>query len=112
MEEQIGNIDNKVLKFRARIFNVLGDANRIKIMELLRDGEKCQCEIIPYLRQSQPTISRHLSLLEEAGLIRSRRDGKKELYRATDEQVYKLIDALDYELMRFLSSGLMSKLFR
>ena len=63
--------DEKILEFKSRIFKVIGDANRLKIIEILRSGENCQCEIIPLIAQSQPTVSRHLKLLEEAGLIRS-----------------------------------------
>jgi len=110
MEVQIENIDDKAQAFKAWVFKVLGDANRIKILEFLRDGERCQCEIIPILEQAQPTVSRHLRLLEEVGLIKSRRDGNRTLYRAADERIYNILDILDYDLMRILSHELMSRL--
>jgi len=98
------------MEFKARVFKVLGDSNRIRILEFLRDGEKCQCEIIPMLGQTQPTVSRHLSLLEEAGLIQSRRGGNRIFYKTVDRRVYGIIDALDTELIGVLSHGLMSRL--
>ena len=110
MEPQFEMPDERALEFKARVFKVLGDSNRLRIIEFLRDGEKCQCEIIPILDQSQPTVSRHLRLLEEAGLIQSERDGNRMLYRVVDEGVYKVVDSLDDELMRILSHGLLSKL--
>ena len=41
--------DEKILEFKSRIFKVIGDANRLKIIEILRSGENCQCEIIPLI---------------------------------------------------------------
>ncbi len=110
MSLELETEDPRTLEFKARVFKVLGDSNRIKIMEFLRDGERCQCEIIPILEQSQPTVSRHLRLLEETGLLQSRRDGNKVFYGAADERVYDILDALDSELMGILSRGLISRL--
>jgi len=76
----------------ARVLKVLGDPNRIKIIELLRDGEHCQCDIIPFVGQSQPTISRHLRMLEENGILLSRKDGVKVIYRISDPSVLKIVD--------------------
>ena len=75
----------------AKVLKVLGDPNRIKIVELLRNGEMCQCDIIPLINQSQPTVSRHLGLLEENGVVSSRRDGVKMMYRITDSSVVQII---------------------
>lgn len=76
----------------ARVLKVLGDPNRIKIIELLRDGEHCQCDIIPFIGQSQPTVSRHLRMLEENGVLVSRKDGVKVIYRISDSSVLKIVD--------------------
>jgi ArsR family transcriptional regulator len=76
----------------AKVLRVLGDPNRVKIVELLRSGEMCQCEIIPLIGQSQPTVSRHLSLLEENGVLISRRDGVRMLYQVSDPKVFEIID--------------------
>ena len=110
MQTNSMGIGDKTFEFKARIFKVLGDANRMRILEFLRDGEKCQCEIIPLIDQSQPTVSRHLRLLEEAGLITSKRDGNRMFYRAADERVYGILDVLEPELLHTLSQGLMRRL--
>ncbi len=110
MDLTLESADPRALDFKARVFKVLGDSNRIRIMEFLRGGERCQCEIIPIIDQSQPTVSRHLRLLEESGLLRSRRDGNKVFYEAVEERVYDILDALDHDLMRTLSHGLMDRL--
>jgi ArsR family transcriptional regulator len=86
------NMAEATLDKTARMLKVLGDPNRIKIIKLLASGELCQCEIIPVIEQSQPTISRHLSLLEENGILISRRDGVKMLYRIASPSVLKIVD--------------------
>ncbi|MGB9622357.1 MAG: ArsR/SmtB family transcription factor [Candidatus Bathyarchaeia archaeon] len=107
--EMIEERDDRIYEFKAGIFKVLGDVNRIKIIEFLRDGEKCQCEIIPLLNQSQPTVSRHLSLLEDAGLIDSKRERNRTIYRIVDERVFNIIDSLNDELIRRISHRVVSK---
>ena len=102
--------DDKTLEFKMRIFKVISDTNRLKILELLRKGEICQCEIIPLLEQSQPTISRHLRLLEEAGLIRSRREGVRMLYEVVDPHIFNVLDAIDPEMIRIISEELVKKI--
>ncbi|MEM1566839.1 MAG: metalloregulator ArsR/SmtB family transcription factor, partial [Candidatus Bathyarchaeia archaeon] len=52
------NID----KFRAKVFNALADPVRLKILEFLRSGERCVCEIVPYVGTAQPLVSRHLAI--------------------------------------------------
>lgn len=76
----------------AKVLRVLGDSNRVRIVEFLRGEEMCQCDIIPLIGQSQPTVSRHLSLLEENGILVSRKDGVKMLYQISDPKVLEIID--------------------
>jgi ArsR family transcriptional regulator len=84
--------DEKMHDKTARLLKILGDPNRIKIVKLLAKGELCQCEIIPIIGQSQPTVSRHLRLLEENGILFSRKDGVKTLYRIADPNTLKIVD--------------------
>jgi len=99
----------KELEFKSRIFKVIGDSNRLKILEILRSGENCQCDIIPMIAQSQPTVSRHLKLLEEAGLLTSHKNGTKVFYKVVDNQVFNLIDALNEELMTIIAKEISKK---
>lgn len=101
---------DKVLEFKTRVFKVISDTNRLRILEMLRNGEMCQCDIIPLLDQSQPTVSRHLKLLEEAGLIRSRRDGVRMLYEVVDPHIFNVIDAVDDEMIDIISNEMAKKI--
>ena len=80
---------------KARVLKVLGDPNRLRIIELLREGELCQCEILPVIGQSQPTVSRHLRLMEQAGILCSRRDGTRVHYKVASEDVFALVDLVE-----------------
>ena len=101
---------DRVLEFKAKIFKIIGDSNRLKILEVLREGENCQCEIIPLIEQSQPTVSRHLNLLEDAGLIRSRKDGTRVFYNVVDLHIFNLIDSIDENMIDIISQELAKKI--
>lgn len=61
----------------AALFKALSDETRLRILRTLaRYGELCECNIVPSFGLSQPTISYHLKVLREAGLIQSRRQGQ------------------------------------
>ena len=60
----------------ARIFKALGDENRIKILTLLHTGERCACRLQEALNISQPTLSHHMRILLDAGLVSGRKEGK------------------------------------
>ena len=60
----------------ARIAKALSDDNRLRILDSLREGEKCACELLTDLRISQPTLSHHMKILCDAGLVASRKEGK------------------------------------
>lgn len=64
----------------ALICRALGDANRIQIVELLMDGEMCACRLLEHFRIAQPTLSHHMKILTECGLVRSRREWKNTYY--------------------------------
>ncbi|HDH1514112.1 TPA: metalloregulator ArsR/SmtB family transcription factor [Klebsiella quasipneumoniae subsp. similipneumoniae] len=65
-----------------QLFKNLSDETRLSLVLLLREkGELCVCELTSMLKESQPKVSRHLSLLRDAGLLIDRRDGKWIYYR-------------------------------
>lgn len=63
-------------KNTALVFKALSDENRIRILKLLRDGEKCACKLLEELSISQPTLSHHMKILCDAGIVSGRKDGK------------------------------------
>jgi ArsR family transcriptional regulator len=72
---------------RSRFFKALGDNNRLRILALLGVREMCVCEVMIALGLTQPTASHHLRILENAGLVSSRREGKWVFYRLTDAEL-------------------------
>ena len=65
------------------VFQALGDRTRLRLLNLVADGEVCVCFFVEVLGEPQPKISRHLGVLRTAGLVAPRRDGKWIHYRAT-----------------------------
>ena len=82
-------MDNKLSLLKA-----LADETRYKIIEFLLEGEKCVCEIFPYVKRTQSTVSIHLGNLEDAGILASRREGKKIFYKIKDKRVCDVFKAL------------------
>lgn len=74
------------------IFKALADPTRIKILECIKDEEKCICEVIPYTGKSQPNVSLHLKVLKQAGLVNERKDGTKIMLSIADRNIFKLVD--------------------
>jgi ArsR family transcriptional regulator len=91
-------------KFKSKVFKALADPARLEILELLRQGEKCVCEIIPQVGLIQPVVSRHLLILKQAGLVKSRKSGNRRLYSVTDNRVYQITDSLTPELLETLKA--------
>jgi len=74
------------------IFKALADPTRLKILECIKDEEKCICEVIPYTGKSQPNVSLHLKVLKQAGLVNERKDGTRTMLSIADKNVFKLVD--------------------
>jgi len=83
------------MKESIELLKALADDTRFKIVEYLLKGEKCVCEIFPRVKRTQSTVSIHLGHLEEAGVLESRRDGKKIYYKIKDKRVSDVLKALD-----------------
>src|SRR4030067_3057294 len=97
-------------RLKARVFYAHPTPVRIEILEFIRDGEKCVCEIMPHLNLIQPVVSRHLKILKDSGLVADRKDGSKRLYSVTFPEVYKIIDAVSPELASALSKKIMEQM--
>ena len=76
----------------AKLFSALGDETRLNIVLYLKDGERCACELPKAVNRAQPTVSQHLKVLKEAGVLKSRRDGKKIMYSVCCPEVLKVIE--------------------
>lgn len=69
----------------AQIFKAFCDENRLQILELLRSGEKCACALLEQLHISQSTLSYHMRILCDSGIVSSRTEGKWTHYRICSE---------------------------
>ncbi len=65
----------------ARLFKALSDTRRLRMLELLRHGEKCTCILTEEMDMPQSSLSYHMKILCEAGLVTGREDGKWTHYR-------------------------------
>ncbi|MGB9672124.1 MAG: ArsR/SmtB family transcription factor [Candidatus Norongarragalinales archaeon] len=97
-------------KFRAKVFNALADPVRLKILECLRDGEKCVCEIIPYVGIAQPLVSRHLAILKSCGIVKCRKHKNRRLYSVSDPELFRVIDVVDASLLNALSRRIIEEI--
>ena len=74
-----------------KIFKALSDPTRLKIIKLLKKKEICACEFVANTNKAQPTVSSHLRVLENAKIVKKRKEGKKILYTLTDMKILDLI---------------------
>jgi len=78
-----------------RLLKCVADDTRLQILVILKNGERCVCEIMKNLNKEQSLISHHLQALRRCGLIKRRREGKKIMYRLTDPSILKLLAAIE-----------------
>jgi DNA-binding transcriptional ArsR family regulator len=79
----------------ATAFRALAEPHRVEILDLLRDGEQPVGHLVDRLGLSQPAVSKHLRVLKEAGLVQSRIDAQRRLYRVRIEPLAELDDWLE-----------------
>jgi ArsR family transcriptional regulator len=70
---------------QSRVFKALGDKTRLSILILLNVREMCVCEIMAALNLTQPTASHHLGILENAGIVKDRKDGRWVFYSLAND---------------------------
>jgi len=73
----------------AKVFKALGDPKRTMIVDMLSCGELCACDILEKFEMSQSTLSHHMKLLCESGLVKSRDEGKWTYYSLNSEGIAK-----------------------
>lgn len=69
----------------ALIFKAFCDENRIRILKMLRSGEKCACKLLEELNVTQPTLSHHMKILCDSGVVVGRKEGKWMHYSISGE---------------------------
>ena len=84
----------------AQIFKALCDENRVQIMKLLRSGEKCACKLLDELNISQPTLSHHMKILCDSGIVVGRKEGKWMYYSISADGLAKAQEYIDFLKMK------------
>ena len=93
-------MEQRVLELKAEILKALAQPTRLKILELLRNGERCICEIVPAINGEQSNISRHISLMQKSNLVTTRKDGVKVMVKVSDPRVFEILDGIALLLKR------------
>lgn len=75
----------------AKIIKALSDSSRLKIIDMLSCGEKCACDILEHFDFTQPTLSHHMKVLMDCGLVESRKEGLWSYYSLNITNCNKLI---------------------
>lgn len=84
--------DDRMRQLKADLLKALGQPTRLKILELLLDGERCVCEIFPAIKGEQSNISKHLGFLRSQGIVVAERRGMRVFYRLADKRIAKLLE--------------------
>jgi len=74
------------------LFHALSDANRLAILDMLRGGERCVCDLQDDLEAAQSKLSFHLKVLKDAGLVTDRREGRWSYYTIVPEALAEVHD--------------------
>jgi ArsR family transcriptional regulator len=77
--------------YNAKIVKALADPSRLKIIDMLSCGEKCACDILEDFNFTQPTLSHHMKVLVDCGLVESRKEGLWNYYSLNHTNCNKLI---------------------
>jgi DNA-binding transcriptional ArsR family regulator len=89
---QVKNLDEEELAAEIKVFKAVADVTRLKILKLLSRGELCIGELMLALKRPQSYISHNLSILEHAGLVKERKEGKWCRYRISDGAVTDMLN--------------------
>ena len=84
-------VKQMIFESQAALLKALGQPTRLQILDLLKDGERCVCEIFPAISQEQANVSKHLSIMKQAGILECRKDGLRIIYRIKDPKILNLM---------------------
>jgi DNA-binding transcriptional ArsR family regulator len=87
-------MEERVLELKAEVLKALAQPTRLKILELLRHGERCICEIVPAINGEQSNISRHISVMQKSNLVTTRKDGVKVMVKVKDRKIFDILDSI------------------
>lgn len=85
-------MEEMAIQLKAEVLKALAQPTRLKILEMLRHGERCICEIVPAINGEQSNISRHISTMQKSHLITARKDGVKVMVKVRDPRIFEILD--------------------
>ena len=86
----------------AKMLKAMGDTTRLCILDLLRNGKLCVCEIVPLIEASQSNISQHLRVLRDAGIIELEKRGRENYYYVVNEKIFEIMDLVNEAILETL----------
>jgi len=96
-------MEDRAIELKAEVLKALAQPTRLRILEFLRGGERCICEIIPAVGGEQSNISRHISLMQKGRLVTTRKDGVKVMVKVTDPKIFAILDQVSVFLRNQMS---------
>ena len=87
-------MEDRALHLKSEVLKALAQPTRLKILEMLRGGERCICEIVPAINGEQSNISRHISVMQKSHLITTRKDGVKVMVKVRDPRIFEILDTV------------------
>ncbi|WP_416673890.1 ArsR/SmtB family transcription factor [Egbenema bharatensis] len=84
------SVPTEVVQQVAEYFGVLSEPMRLRLLNLLRDGEKCVQDLVEATQTSQANVSKHLKVMLQAGILTRRSEGTSAYYSVSDELIFEL----------------------
>ncbi len=86
-----------------KVFKALGDRNRLRILKMLQQKKMCVCELSAALEITRPSVSRHLGLLKDAGLVQDERNGQWIDYSLGEEKINDYASVIQSHLNKWIN---------
>lgn len=96
--------DNELYEFHAQICSTLANSRRLMIVDTLRKGEKAVNEIAEAIGVPQTTVSRHLALMRNQGVVSNRREGQNVYYQINNPKIIAAYELMHEVTLEFLES--------
>ncbi len=88
-------LNPNLIELESSYLKAIAQPTRLKILYFLKGGERCQCEIIPRMKEDQSNISRHLARMRDMGILESRKEGVSVYYKIKDKRIFSLLSLID-----------------
>jgi len=96
-------MEERAIQLKSEVLKALAQPTRLKILECLRGGEKCICEIVPVINGEQSNVSRHISLMQKSHLVTTRKDGVRVMVKVSDPRIFNILDQVSTILKNQMS---------